>query len=879
MASPVSVGKLSVEISSNIAKSLKSIDQLIGRIKEANKQTNSLAASFSYVASSSNKLSTGSQVPKLTKQLNEFSKAAEEAQKKWSAVGATPPTGLTKSSFLSLSEYKQTPEGLRAAAEAQAKIANAQSYFSSVGATPSTGLTKANFFTASELNQINEALSQTTQSTQEMVAAQQLFSSVGSTAFTGITEDMLLTADAASEQETELMRLGAAFRSLPSFIDYASSGFQSFLSYVKNVSIGIDTFISGLGRALYSLRKLINIGREGFEATSSYIENYNLFNVSMKGSTDEAFKFQYAMNEAVGTNMSNTMRFQGFFKNLAANLGIATDKAMMLSETMTTLSYDLASLYNADVQTAFNKLSSALVGQTKPLREWGVDVTQQTLSMYLLELGIESEVTTLTQAQKVMLRYIAILKQTTSAQGDYARSIEAPANQIRMFTELLGQLQIWFGAVFTKVIGAVLPYVNAFVMALTNVFKWIAKLVGFNLGDYNFLAASSAASEFEEELASVTDTSEELQKSLAGFDEINLLGSQTASDTDSLLGDLAITKALEDAMAGYNNLLSEADTKASQIADSIMSWLGFTQQVDSKTGEINWTYAGSNKAINFIVESFKFLSDAIGEVGKFARDNKIDLEDVFNVLIVFFEFLMAYKIIALLGNFVTPWTLLGIAIAGVVTYADDIRDWFDSLTWIEQKSVGVITALLGIAMAVAAVNIALTGGLSAKTILAGFAGLGLATFGVGLATGIIGGESSSTNSDFNLLDPKYSYANTGIPLRSDNETSVFNPLNSNYLNGITFRANGGFVNSGELFVAREAGAEMVGSIGGRTAVANNDQIVAAVSQGVASAVSSVIGNGSNQTVNIYLDDVLVGNALIDSINRATKNTGNTVMVG
>lgn len=385
-----------------------------------------------------------------------------------------------------------------------------------------------------------------------------------------------------------------------------------------------DTFMFniGFGSLQQGIRTMTNWFTQGFTQASEFVENFNLFNVSMRGSTEEAMKYQNKLNNSMKVNMSESMRYQGFFKNLANSLGITNDASTLLSENLTNLTYDLSSLYNVDFQTMYSKLQSGIVGQTKPLRSVGIDVTQQTLQPLLYEMGINKYVTELTQAEKVLLRYISIIKQSESAHGDFARTIETPSNQIRIFNDQIKELQRWFGAVFIGTIGKILPYINAFVISLKEVFKWVALAFGFNVADYDFLAEQDdMASGLEDSIEGALASNEKLRKSLAGFDEINNIAQESSGSAMPNIGLSDTYFALLDELKGYDNLMSGVKTKAGEIADNILSWLGFTKVINEETGEINYVLENANIFAWGIVGAFTALASTailgtIANIGK-----------------------------------------------------------------------------------------------------------------------------------------------------------------------------------------------------------------------------------------------------------------------
>ena len=339
-----------------------------------------------------------------------------------------------------------------------------------------------------------------------------------------------------------------------------------------------------------------------------------------------------------------------------------------------------------------------------------------------------------------------------------------------------------------------------------------------------------------------------------GFDELNMLSSSTGNDTP--LGDGSYYDQLLKYIVGYDNGMADIDMRANSIADSFKKWLGFGIDIDGEITGIDGGLAAIAKLTfdnikSFVTNLIKFVND----VAKWFKDNPTWAKSIVDFLSD--PFVQAAGIL-ILGIFDPLW---GIKLAGMwfIANYDKISKWWSALTP-EQK---VITSLAALAAAIGLVAISLTSGLAAPAILGAFAGL-IALTGVAFALNDFNKEVDKRREE---ADP-YKYENA-YPSYERWQRTTHTPE----------FADGGFPQTGQMFIARESGAEMVGSIGGRTAVANNSQIVEAVSQGVAIAVSGVIGNGGNTTINMYLDDILTGQAMINTINRTTKTTGNTVLVG
>ena len=369
------------------------------------------------------------------------------------------------------------------------------------------------------------------------------------------------------------------------------------LSFAKATS-GITLMSAGIKGATKLYNKFGDEIKDSLKMSMEYIENLNLFNVSMGEASAEAMKFQNTINEAFGTNLSNTVRYQAVFQQMASAIGLANKEAKLLSETMTKLGYDISSFYNIEIEDAMSKIQAGLAGQTKPLRSLGMDITQQTMQPVLESLGItDRSVSQLTQAEKMILRYITILRQSTNAQTDMARTLDQPANQLRILTEQVKETGRWFGNVFIGTFGAILPYINAVVMVLKELLKALATLGGFQ--DYVAQFSGSSAIEIpdgedlSDNLGEAEKKSKKIHDNLQSIDEVHNLTEDTGSSGSAGVSIGGIDSRLLDAMKGYDNLMGSVNSKANEVRDKLMAWLGFTKQINEETNEIYFTYTGN----------------------------------------------------------------------------------------------------------------------------------------------------------------------------------------------------------------------------------------------------------------------------------------------
>lgn len=352
-----------------------------------------------------------------------------------------------------------------------------------------------------------------------------------------------------------------------------------------------------------------------------YTEQLNLFNVvfnnvEKNGKTmfselgKEATRFQYKLNETFGTNKNETLYMQGIFQSMGETVGIGSKYSAIMSETMTKLTYDLASLYNKSE----NKVAEALragvyAGQTKPLRSYGIDVTQTSLQPILDSLGIDEQVKNLSQAEKELLRYLATLKQAKIAMGDFANNLESPSNQMKIFKQQLIETKVALTSLFIGTFANIMPYANAFLMTIKEISKAIATMFGIELKDYNTGIASQEGiyDGIEDSANGASKAVKELRRQTLGFDEIHNINENKDNNSGTSVNG-GIDQRLLDAIKGYDNGMDKVRMKATEIRDRIMEWLGFTKKIDPLTGEVSFKFKGIKTLLKNVLKSWKDTS-------------------------------------------------------------------------------------------------------------------------------------------------------------------------------------------------------------------------------------------------------------------------------
>jgi hypothetical protein len=308
-----------------------------------------------------------------------------------------------------------------------------------------------------------------------------------------------------------------------------------------------------------------------FKESNDYIETLNLFRVTMGDATEEALRFSEKVSDAMGIDPAEWMQNQGVFKNLVSGFGVAEESANKMSQNLTQLSYDMASFFNTDVETAFDKLSSAMSGQVKGLREFGIDTTVATLQEYALSKGIETKVRSMTQAEKSLLRYNYIMEQSRDLDiwNDMARTIVTPANALRILNAQLTQMKRALGNIISVLVAKFIPYIQAMVSIITDAANALAKFFGFELPEVDYSGLGSGfADEMEEGFEDASGAAKKLKKQLMGFDELNILSSPDkdsgSGGSGGASGGLGNMELLE-----YDFLKGLDTSKADEIKDKM----------------------------------------------------------------------------------------------------------------------------------------------------------------------------------------------------------------------------------------------------------------------------------------------------------------------
>lgn len=355
------------------------------------------------------------------------------------------------------------------------------------------------------------------------------------------SNQMTRLANALRPFATEMQHVADGFSAMPSRIQRLITTTEQYNNTVNKGSAQTSRFGISLkniktAAVMAGIRMIRQEISKAITESNAYQEDLNLFTASMGQYAKEAQEYAENVGEIMGIDPAKWMRNQGVFNTLLSGFGSVADRSYLMSKNLTQLGYDISSFFNISVEDAMQKLQSGVSGELEPLRRLGYDLSQAKLEQTALTLGIEKSVSAMTQAEKAELRYYAIMTQVTTAQGDMARSLDAPANQLRIFQAQLTQASRAIGNIFIPILQKILPIAIAVLRVVRELADAIAKLFHFKLTEIDYSGVGNLASGAEDAAAGfddATSAAKELKKSVMGFDELNILNGNTASGSGS----------------------------------------------------------------------------------------------------------------------------------------------------------------------------------------------------------------------------------------------------------------------------------------------------------------------------------------------------------
>lgn len=381
---------------------------------------------------------------------------------------------------------------------------------------------------------------------------------------------------------SQLDKVGNAFAKLPPQLSkvvtqanrVTAANEKQRKSYLS-LSNQMNGFMRNMAK-LVSLKAIADYLGNAVAKFNDFYEATDLFHNAMGNLSGEADTLISKMQGLLGVDPTKAMTYMATIQSLGTSFGLTSEKAYILSKNLTQLAYDEGSYWNKDVAETFTAMSSAISGEIEPIRRLGVDLSQARLQQELLALGFNKQVSSLSQADKAVLRYIAIMKQTANVQGNLAQTIQSPANQIKILKAQLDMLAKSVGSLLYPALKSILPPLIAAVQLIREFVEWVAKLMGVKVVFTDFTKSADSVGGIGDAMDDTADSTKKAAKALKdytmGFDELNIIdptqgssGSGSGASTGNILGDVDLS--------GYDMFKNYVGTSIDEIKQKIKSML------------------------------------------------------------------------------------------------------------------------------------------------------------------------------------------------------------------------------------------------------------------------------------------------------------------
>lgn len=595
------IGNVSKELP-NLATGLNNTAAKLSSMSEVSASTNAFITSLGKLASAGDK--TG-------KTASQLSTLAQEVLKFFDAMKSAPD--------ISSSTIRMT-EALSVLASSGSKVGRATNSVSNSFNTLSSLGSKANTVIHGLTNAFQKFASKAISLGGKAVSA---IAGIGN-ASSEAGEKIRRLSNPLSSVTNKLSALYAKGFLAKRALDVLTSPVESAMNYVETlnyfnsafnqVAEGIDTD-EWKKSGIKSAEAYANSFQERAKQLSQKLTGFEVSDTGELARTNTA---------SLGLDPEKTMQYQATFAQMASSMGDTSETALKLSNALTMIGADLASVRNMDFEDVWQDMASGLTGMSRAMDKYGINIRNANMQQELYNLGINTSISNLSQADKTILRTIILLNNSKYAWADLSNTINQPANQIRMLQSNFASLGRTIGSLFIPILQTVLPYINAIVIALQRMFAYIAKLLGIKLS--NFVSSTGGISVNTGDIADNMDnasgaidnantSAKKLEKTLSvlSFDELNQLNdnSDSGSTSNPSSGSgggashlPALDAALDDALSAYQKAWDEAfkkmSNRANEMADAIVNafkrkdWKGLGKIM---ADGINW---GMQKLYDFI---------------------------------------------------------------------------------------------------------------------------------------------------------------------------------------------------------------------------------------------------------------------------------------
>lgn len=452
------------------------------------------------------------------------------------------------------------------------------------------------------------------------------------TAAQSMTHGISRVGYASERSSRKVFSLAAAFGKFYATYFLVIRGLKGLWKSIEGAMDYVETF-NYMSVTLNKMGKdfATTMGEAGQESAEAYAQNFrntlNDLNRKMTGYTVTEFGELMASGMGnLGLDATQLMQFQAKIGAVTNSVGMLGNQSVMAQKALSMLSADLSSLTNTDLSTVMGNLSSGLIGQSRALYKYGIDITNASLKQTAFEHGITKSLTSMSQQEKMQLRLLTILKQSQVAWGDQANTVNTVANQYRIFKQQLQNLGRILGNLFLPIVQTVLPKVNGLIIALQKLFTTL----GFQLHGQTWLKDindgisggyieedADLVEELDEALDGASGSAKKLKQQLQGFDELNVLSSKDDSGSDISGGLIDLSADIEEALGEYESVWNKAfegmENKAVEFAEKLSAKLEPIKKLFSDIISGDW-YAVGQDVSNLVSGFFDTISNALAKV-------------------------------------------------------------------------------------------------------------------------------------------------------------------------------------------------------------------------------------------------------------------------
>ena len=491
--------------------------------------------------------------------------------------------------------------------------------------------------------------------------------------------------------------IAGLIQSMKSFGKSADGATQS----VKKLSIATLAIGGVISLVISAVRKLISIAKEGIELASQLEEVQNVVEVSFGNMTQDVEEFSKKALYSLGMSELTAKKMASTFMAMSNGMGIAAKDGRNMALQLTALAADMASFYNVSQEVAQTALNSIFTGETETLKKFGIVLTETNLKAFALSRGITKSYSSMTEAEKVALRYNYVLQATANAQGDFARTSGSWANQVRLLKEQLNILKTALGQILIAVILPLVKALNALLSFIISIGRAIGSLFGKKTGmvktisDANTITGGLAgkADSVSDGFEKANQSAKKLQRTIAAFDELNVLNpkDQGSSSTDLSGGgfDLGIPEY------DYNAELGKANSFFDKLEQAVANFFNkiknspFGQWLSSTIKLIGQTFKNIYETIlkpifENIGNSFsnlwnEHLKPFFGELGELLGNIGIILLAQLDMFLIFINFLVDTFGPVISDIFNIVWNTIMEVVGNIIDIVKDVMSIFNGL--------------------------------------------------------------------------------------------------------------------------------------------------------------------------------------------------------